>query len=193
MKHISLLILSAALLSACGTAPTTSITMKGNEVPIVKKRHDAKPGQFEKFTYPLQAGTELPSRALRAVISAEKLRNTAEWRSTIVFCVDTKRSGAATCLSIAASADGKTFAGTVVQQAATAAPVDNQPLAFALAADVSHTLDFVFHGATMQMMVDSKPVLSTALKSVPDEYWFSCSSVVCAVDVYHPLPGAVNR
>lgn len=185
--------MAAAVLSACGTAPTTQIAMQGNEVPMVKKRHDAKPGQFEKFTYPLQAGKDLPSRALRAVITAEKLRSSPEWRSTIVFCAETKASGASTCLSIAATADGKSFAPTVVEQAAKLAQVFNTPVPFNMSATGSHHLDMVFYGNTIRMMLDDKVILTRQLRSAPDQFWFSCSSVTCAVDVYHPLPGATIR
>jgi hypothetical protein len=193
MSKIILLVLTAAVLSACSTAPTTQIAMKGNEVAMVKKRHDAKAGQFEKFTFPLQSGKDLPSKALRAVITAEKLRSSAEWRSTIVFCAETKASGASSCLSIVATADGKSFTPTVVEQAASQAPVANTPVPFNISATGSHNLDMVFYGDTLRMLLDDKVILTRQLRSAPDQFWFSCSSVTCAVDVYHPLPGATMR
>ena len=167
--------------------------MQGNEIPMVKKRHDAKPGQFEKFSYPLQSGKDLPSRALRAVITAEKLRSSPEWRSTIVFCAETKATGAATCLSIAATADGKSFVPTVVEQAAKLAQVVNTPVPGNLSATGSHHLDMVFYGDTLRMLLNDKVILTRQLRSAPDQFWFSCSSVTCAVDVYHPLAGATMR
>lgn len=191
MSKILMATLAALLLSACASAPR--ITMQGNEVPMVQKRHDAKPGQFEKFTYPLKSGKDLPSRALRAVITAEKLRSSPEWRSTIVFCAETKASGASTCLSIAATADGTAFAPTVVEQAEKLAQVFNTPVPFTISATGSHKLDMVFHDGSFNMMVDDKVILTRKLRSAPDQFWFSCSSVVCAVDVYHPLPGATMQ
>lgn len=180
-------------LAGCAVQPETpSATPATSALP--KGVIDASAGKFHQFSGKLDRSASVPIHAMRVITKAHRLQPSKEWSPTIIFCVKNTGSGAAYCLNTYSAGDGTRFVAELLSRESASAELVNSRLPFYLPALESNYLDLVLLRDRLVIIVNDRESLDHPLPAPLDEYWYSCSSIVCSVDIQYPSsPTQVDR
>lgn len=184
-----LMLVSATwMLSCCGTAPEVP---RGPAQQHKPSSHvvDAPAGEHEEFSGKLDASPRHDATGMRVVIKMVRLQPSEKWAPTIMFCLGEKHLGSSHCLNTYATRDGTRLVAKLLDKQSEAADVETTRLPFDLVATDDHYLDIVLARDRLVMIIDDEKFFDRPLAEPVDEYWFSCSSVVCSVEVLYPYHG----
>lgn len=199
-RSILILVLTAMMtvLGGCA-APRGADASSVQQLTPTRKLIDAAGGEYEKFSEKLPGVVSNSPQVMRVIFAAHGLQPKDKWNPTMNFCVDTKRIGATHCLQAYATKDGTRLIGKTYWKASEGAELVAADLPFDLEALGEYSLDIIFFKDRLVMKIQDRQIMDHPTQAVPDEYWYSCSSVVCSVEVLYPYvdieqpPGANDQ
>lgn len=179
-------VLVAFIVTGCATPPVAPPSTSSAAVtsPWLV---DAPPGDYRKISEKIDASLAGTMKTMRVVMKAHKLQPSEEWSPTIIFCMKNSRGDSEYCLNTYATKDGTRFVAKLLEKPAENVDVVTTPLPFDLAPSDDHYLDIVFTDDRLVMIIDDRTFFDHAVNGPMDEYWFSCSSIVCSVKVTYPF------
>ena len=193
LAHLLAFVSAVALMAGCAVQPKAPVTATAKSA-LPDGVIDASPGKFLQFSGKLDRSAPGRVHAMRVVTKAHQLQPSKDWSPTIIFCVKNTGSGAAYCINTYSAGDGTRFVAELFSKESASAELVNSRLPFYLPALESNYLDLVLLRDRLVIIVNDRESLDHPLPAPLDEYWYSCSSIVCSVDIQYPYnPTQVDR
>ncbi len=175
----------ACLIAACASGPTAR---QPSGRPDVTLRVDARPGEFQLLRGSLDAPAGQVPKPIRFEFGFDRLQPSERWRPTLNLCVYVGNEEELTCLQVVKSQERAELVPQVLVAEGRSVAVRKVETPFLLDAQATHTLDVAFTESAVSFRLDGRPLHEQLVPRPLDAYYLSCSSAVCAVDVYQP-PG----
>lgn len=186
-RRVSMTALALALVVLGGcAAPKGTASSAVQQISPTMKLIDAAGGEYEEFTQKLDLAAHGFPQVVRVITTVLRQQPTDKWNPTVNVCANHKRSGASHCLHTHATRDGSRLIAQAIWKPAEGVPHVTTQLPFDLWPSGEHYLDIVLWSDRLVMIIDDREIMDHPTQVVPDEIWYSCSSVVCSVDVVHP-------
>lgn len=151
-----------------------------------KKLIDAGGGTYERFVEKIPERMSDSPVVMRVIFAAHRLQPKDKWNPTMNFCVAAKRIDSTHCLQAYATKDGTRFIANTHWKASESAELIATDLPFDLAPLEDYYLDIVLSKGRLVMKIQDRQIMDVPTQAAPDEYWSSCLSVVCSVDILYP-------
>jgi hypothetical protein len=154
--------------------------------PDVSVRIDADPGHYDTRRASLTSSPGRPPEPLRVDFVFQKLQPSERFASTLVLCAYAGQDAPISCVVFYKMDGFRNLAVDVQSKSSADAKLETKRRSLGLPVDKKHRVDVSFEDHLVRFAVDGKPVSETHMDINPDSYSYTCSSVVCALDIYHP-------
>lgn len=173
----------AIFLIACSSSPAV-IKQEGR--PDAMIRIDARPGEVQLLKGSLDAEPGKVPGSIRFEFELQKLQPSERWRPTLNICVYAGNEDQVICLQVLKTSGLSQLIPQVLIKEDGTKGATKKETGFLLEAMSTHTLDVSFSDSLVSFRIDGRLVHEQNISIVPSDYYFSCSSVVCSINIYQP-------
>jgi len=188
VAHLNTRVLAALCAAFAGACSTSFAASPSDSRPDAMVRIDARPGEYQLFRGSLDAEPGALPKPIRFEIELQKLQPSPKWSPTLNLCLYAGQEDQVTCLKVLKLAEFTQLVPRIEVAADRSAGIKTIETAFLLQAQAAHTVDVEFSATSVTFRIGGRLVHQQPVTQIPDAYYFSCSSAVCAINIYQP-PG----